>query len=157
DDNGDAHLRFGDGDLGKMPDAGTVFDAYYRVGNGPVGNVGAGTITCIVFRETTGNAGNLIPRNPLPARGGAAPEPIEEVKMFAPGAFKTVLERAITAADYATLAGDNARRLAERASLIRQALSVPLPIPRQPGTPADRGDEEEEAGEEPTVGPEICS
>jgi hypothetical protein len=35
--------------------------------------------------------------------------------MFAPNAFRDQLERAITAADYATLASDNARRLAERA------------------------------------------
>ena len=32
-----AHLRFGDGDLGRMPAAGTVFDAAYRVGNGSAG------------------------------------------------------------------------------------------------------------------------
>ncbi len=37
DDDGDAHLRFGDGDEGRMPEAGTVFEASYRIGNGPSG------------------------------------------------------------------------------------------------------------------------
>src|SRR5262249_6095618 len=79
ENDGHAHLRFGDGDLGRMPDAGTVFDATYRVGNGSAGNVGAETITCLVFRQTTGNAGAIVPRNPLPATGGTDPEPVEEV------------------------------------------------------------------------------
>jgi hypothetical protein len=157
DDDGNAHLRFGDGDLGRMPDAGTVFDAAYRLGNGVAGNVGAETITCIVFRQTVGNPGKLEPRNPLAASGGTDPEPVEEVKQFAPGAFHTVLERAITADDYAALASDNSRRLAERLALIRQALAAPQPPPQQPGAPIDRAGEEEEAGDEPTVGPEICS
>ena len=38
-----AHLRFGDGDLGLLPEAGMRFIATYRVGNGPAGNVGADT------------------------------------------------------------------------------------------------------------------
>ena len=157
DDDGNAHLRFGDGYLGRMPDAGTVFDAAYRLGNGAAGNVGAETITCIVFRQTVGNPGKLEPRNPLAASGGTDPEPVEEVKQFAPGAFHTVLERAITADDYAALASDNARRLAERLALIRQALAAPQPQPQLPGAPIDRAGEEEDAGDEPTNGPKICS
>ena len=157
DDENVAHLRFGDGDLGRMPEAGTVFDATYRIGNGTVGNVGAETITCLVFGNTVGNAGKLEPRNPLPATGGRDREPVEEVKLFAPGAFHKVLERAITANDYATLAADNARRLAERAALIRQALAVPVTQAPQPEAPEDRAGEEEEADDEPMVGPEICA
>src|SRR5262249_28025667 len=41
DNDGVARLRFGDGDCGRMPDAETVFNATYRVGNGLNGNVGA--------------------------------------------------------------------------------------------------------------------
>ncbi|MEO6740825.1 MAG: putative baseplate assembly protein, partial [Chthoniobacteraceae bacterium] len=37
DDEGRAHLRFGDGDSGRKPDAGLIFSARYRVGNGPAG------------------------------------------------------------------------------------------------------------------------
>jgi len=113
DNDGYAHLRFGDDNLGQMPQAGTAFEAHRRVGNGPSGNVGAETITYLVFRITESGL-NLVPRNPLPATGGTAPEPLAEVKLFAPTAFRSVLERAITAEDYATLAADNPRRLEER-------------------------------------------
>jgi predicted phage baseplate assembly protein len=40
----------------------------------------------------------------LPAHGGTAPEPVSEVKLFAPGAFRKDRQRAITADDYAWLA-----------------------------------------------------
>jgi len=113
DDEGVAHLRFGDGDEGLMPDAGTSFEAAYRIGNGPGGNVGAEAIRYIVFRDTV-DFGALTSRNPLSAVGGTAPELVAEVKMLAPHAFRTTLERAITADDYAALAADNSRRLAER-------------------------------------------
>jgi hypothetical protein len=118
DNDGFAHLRFGDGDLGHMPEVGTTFTAAYRVGNGPVGDVGAGTITHIVFRTGTPvpNDVTLEPYNPLPASGGIAPEPLEEVRLFAPGAFRTDLQRAITPDDYA--------RLAERNPLVQQAAAL---------------------------------
>ncbi|HEX4708655.1 MAG TPA: putative baseplate assembly protein [Candidatus Udaeobacter sp.] len=103
DNEGRAHLRFGDGDLGLLPEAGTRFIASYRVGNGPAGNVGADTITILVLRKTMLSGVNLTPRNPLPAKGGTASEPIAEAKLYAPGAFRNTLERAITAKDYATL------------------------------------------------------
>ncbi len=114
DNDGHAHLRFGDGQLGRMPDAGTAFEAYRRLGNGPSGNVGAETITYLVLRNERLSGVNIAPRNPSPATGGTAPEPLAEVKMFAPYAFRDVLERAITADDYAALAADNTRRLEER-------------------------------------------
>ncbi|HUJ71997.1 MAG TPA: putative baseplate assembly protein, partial [Verrucomicrobiae bacterium] len=116
DNDGTAHLRFGDGALGRMPDACTIFSAIYRIGNGAAGNVGADTITTIKFRDVSVNGATLQPRNPLPARGGTEPEPMAEVKLFAPGAFRKALERAVTAADYATIA--------ERNQQIQQANAV---------------------------------
>lgn len=98
-----AHLRFGDDELGQRPDAGTAFRAVYRVGNGPSGNVGAGAIAHLVTRLLTLSGGIVSIRNPLPARGGTAPEPIGEAKLFAPHAFRQRLERAITAEDYAAI------------------------------------------------------
>jgi hypothetical protein len=62
--------------------------------------------------------GHFLPRNPLPAQGGTAPEALQDAVMFAPAAFRAVLQRAITAEDYARLAADNARRLAERPRLL---------------------------------------
>ena len=114
DNDGRAHLRFGDGELGRMPDAGTIFTARYRVGNGPVGNVAADTITVLAFRKTLSGL-TLRPRNPLPARGGTAPEPMSEAKLFAPRAFLKELQRAITAADYARLAERYPKQKIQRA------------------------------------------
>ncbi len=109
DNDGFAHLRFGDGELGRMPEAGTQFKATYRVGNGPTGNVGAETISHIVFRNMLLSGATLQPRNPFAASGGVAPEPLDEVKLFAPHAFRSSknLQRAITADDYARLAERN--------------------------------------------------
>jgi hypothetical protein len=118
DNDGYGHLRFGDGQLGRMPDAGMSFQANYRVGNGTAGNVGAETITYLVLRAGKLSGVKMKPRNPLAAAGGTAHEPISEVKLFAPYAFSDVIERAITADDYATLAADNARRQEIRPLLI---------------------------------------
>jgi predicted phage baseplate assembly protein len=113
DDDRVAHLRFGDGELGRLPPAGWTFDATYRVGGGPTGNVGAETLSCIVLGQTlTGVA--LRPRNPLPAVGGTAPESPAEIRLLAPHAFRTDRQRAIVADDYARLAERDPR--VERAS-----------------------------------------
>ena len=98
-----AHLRFGDDELGQRPDAGTAFRAVYRVGNGPSGNVGAGAIAHLVTRLLSLSGGIISIRNPLPACGGTAPEPMAEAKLFAPHAFRQRLERAITPEDYAAI------------------------------------------------------
>jgi predicted phage baseplate assembly protein len=47
-------------------------------------------------------------RNPLPASGGAEPEPVEQVRQFAPQAFR-VQERAVTDDDYAAAAARDPR------------------------------------------------
>lgn len=106
DNDGRAHIRFGDGECGQMPAAGITFIAKYRIGNGKAGNVGAETIKYIVTRDLRSGS-TMTPRNPMPALGGMPAEPISEVKMFAPGAFRKRLERAITAEDYAHLAMRN--------------------------------------------------
>ena len=50
---------------------------------------------------------------PLPAAGGADPEPIEQVRQYAPQAFRTQ-ERAVTEADYADGGRASSRRAARR-------------------------------------------
>ncbi len=132
DDAGVAHLRFGNGDEGRTPAAGAAFTALYRIGNGPAGNVGPESICYVIFRGTDEGTGSLTARNPLPATGGTAPEDVGDVRMLAPYAFRDVLERAVTADDYATLARDNQRRLAERPMLSRHVPAAPPPgLPRQ--------------------------
>jgi hypothetical protein len=117
DNDGIAHLRLGDGDLGRAPEVGAGFVATYRVGNGPAGNVGAGTITRLVLVGEQVSGVSLRVWNPLAARGGTAPETIAEAKLMAPGAFRSELARAITPADYATLAGDDPRLQGAAATL----------------------------------------
>lgn len=104
DNQGYAHLRFGDGELGLQPRAGSAFKARYRIGNGPEGNVGAEAISFAVLRQGLLDGVVLKPRNPLPARGGTAQEPMAQAKLLAPTAFLELIMRAITADDYAVIA-----------------------------------------------------
>ncbi|MEA2871008.1 MAG: hypothetical protein QOH67_984, partial [Hyphomicrobiales bacterium] len=78
------------------------FLATYRIGNGRAGLVGAEAI----FHVVVGGFSDVITgvRNPLRSTGAVDPQPMAEVKMFAPGAFRKDIERAVTAEDYATLA-----------------------------------------------------
>lgn len=96
DNNGFAHLRFGDGFHGAMPKPDSTFEAIYRVGNGTSGNVGAEAIHRVVLSVS----GIEAVRNPLPASGGTEPESMEQVRQYAPQAFRTQ-ERAVTEEDYA--------------------------------------------------------
>lgn len=103
DNEGYAHLRFGEGELGRQPAAGAQFTASYRVGLGTAGNIGADVIHHLVTRKTALSGAVITVRNPLAATGGAAPEPLAEVRLFAPHTFRKRLERAITPADYAAI------------------------------------------------------
>jgi hypothetical protein len=156
DNAGKAHLRFGNGDEGKQPDAGTSFTAIYRIGNGTDGNVGAETIVNLVFTVLTETGAVLLPRNPLPASGGTAQESMADVRFFAPYAFQDVLERAITADDYATLAADNSRRLADRPDLMPPPAPAPLPLPPAPGTDPRESEEEEYPPPDPPLPADLC-
>jgi hypothetical protein len=116
DNDGRAHLRFGDGELGRQPQACQIFHAVYRVGSGPSGNVGAGVITTIGWRNNKSVSDlTLKARNPLPATGGEAQEPVSEARLFAPNAFLKQLERAVTPDDYARLSERYPGRKVQRA------------------------------------------
>lgn len=107
--DGSSALRFGDGEHGLRPPREAEFEAAYRVGNGPEGNVGANSIVHAV----TLDARVVSVRNPLAARGGRDPESIEQVRRRAPQAFRTQ-ERAVTPADYeaVTLRNSSVQRAA---------------------------------------------
>ncbi|HEY9631523.1 MAG TPA: putative baseplate assembly protein [Coleofasciculaceae cyanobacterium] len=98
-------LRFGDDQQGRRPESGTTFSATYRVGNGKAGNVGAETLVHLASSNPAITP-EVIKRvsNPLAAQGGRDPESLEDVRQRAPSAFRTQ-ERAVTATDYATVAG----------------------------------------------------
>ena len=106
DDDGAAHLRFGDGVLGQPPQAGDFFRAASRIGNGRAGNVGRDSIVWLALKSGELSA-DLKPRNPLPASGGTDPESLAEVKLYAPGAFRATPLRAIIAEDYAMFAAQS--------------------------------------------------
>lgn len=101
--DGSAHLRFGDNTNGASPEAGTVFTAAYRIGNGRAGNVGAESLVFFA-----GDPRILSCTNPLPAAGGMEPETAEQIRRRAPQAFLTQ-ERAVTMQDYATVAEMNSQ------------------------------------------------
>lgn len=119
DNDGRAHLRFGDGDCGRAPIPETKLTATYRVGNGTRGNVGAEAISHLVFRQPVSGTNPRV-RNPLPAVGGVDLEPLAEAKLFAPMTFRGQLERAVTRDDYALLAQQSAP------AKIQQTAAAPL-------------------------------
>jgi hypothetical protein len=118
DNDGIAHLRFGDGELGRQPAAGQALQAHYRVGGGSAGNVGAGSISFIVVDGRAPDGVAFTPWNPLAAQGGIDPEPIEQAREFAPLAFRRQLLRAITADDYAAIAALDPELQGAQAALV---------------------------------------
>ena len=102
DDVGRAVLRFGDGEYGqRLTDVATM-RAIYRVGNGRAGNIGADALAHIVRPDPLPAAWPTIARirNPLPALRGEDPELIEQVRSYAPAAFRATQLRAVTEIDY---------------------------------------------------------
>jgi len=91
-------VRFGNGEFGRVPAPGTRFEVTYRVGHGSEDNVPAGTLTqcalAIVDSVT----------NPLPAVNGLSPEPLDDVRHYAPEAYRAVTYRAVRPEDYAAAA-----------------------------------------------------
>jgi predicted phage baseplate assembly protein len=65
--------------------------------------VGRDSIVWLALKSGVLSA-DIVPRNPLPASGGTAPESLAEVKLYAPGAFRANPLRAIVADDYARFA-----------------------------------------------------
>ncbi len=105
DNDGRAGLRFGD-DVNRMaPAEGTVLVARMRQGNGTAGNIGAESISqtyAPAFFDPVGwldeetrtllllTAKDIIEQvtNPLHAHGGTLAETMEEVRQYAPQAFR---------------------------------------------------------------------
>ena len=115
EDDGRLALRFGDGRHGARPAPGASIEAAYRIGGGTAGSVGAEAVNHLVLGRTDRGRGKaartpvpeavLRVRNPLPATGGTAPEAPDDVRLLAPLALTRDRLRAVTAADYAELAG----------------------------------------------------
>ncbi len=120
--DGSAWLRFGDGEFGRHPTAGTLFEATLRLGNGSAGNLGAGIrpAESPLFHLASVEAPPVeAVWNPLPARGGVEPESIESVRQRAPSAIAGDIQRAVTPADYALLAQREDTSLQRAAASLR--------------------------------------
>src|SRR5262245_30936494 len=91
-------IRFGNGVRGRAPQIGQRIRAtQYRHGGGAEGNVGAKAISKLPdFTQ-------IKAANPLPARGGAPAEPIEDALERVPGELRR-RDRAVTASDFQELA-----------------------------------------------------
>jgi hypothetical protein len=102
---GRALIRFGDGVYGLDPPDGAHILVSYRVGVGTDGNVGAESLVHVINPGAVPKFPSLVAvRNPLPAWGGTDLQPIEQVKLLAPAAFRAVQYRAVTEDDYARAA-----------------------------------------------------
>ncbi|MEO9821192.1 MAG: putative baseplate assembly protein [Paracoccaceae bacterium] len=99
DNSGRAQLRFGNNINGLRPNPGTEFTATYRVGLGPLGNIGEDRLVHIQsdVAEISGV------RNMTPGIGGRAPETIDQMRSRAPFAFRRQ-DRAVTRDDHDTMA-----------------------------------------------------
>ncbi|MFD5862229.1 putative baseplate assembly protein [Streptomyces chartreusis] len=105
EDDGRLALRFGDGRHGTRPTPGSRLAAHYRLGGGIAGNVGAEAINHLVVQSDCSPPPVAAVRNPLPAVGGTEPEPVDQVRQLAPLDLRRTRQRAVTAEDYAALAG----------------------------------------------------
>lgn len=140
DNDGYAHLRFGDGFHAARPKPDSTFVANYRIGNGATGNVGAESIRSVAL---AGDGITLV-RNPLPAAGGRDPESFEQVRQYAPQAFRTQ-ERAVTAADYVEVT-ERHPEVQKAAATLRWTGSwytVFITVDRAGGRPVDAAFEQE--------------
>lgn len=138
--DGTAWLRFGDDTHGSRPTSGMSFTAAYRVGGGVRGNVAAEAICQVALADPAVQS----VRNPVAARGGLAPERIEDVRRKAPFAFRTQA-RAVTPADYETLAATHpdVQRAAAALRWTGSWMTVLLTIDRRGGDPVDDAFESE--------------
>jgi hypothetical protein len=99
DEQNTTHVQFGDGINGaRLPSGVNNVVATYRYGSGAEAP-DAGSLTVILQPQP----GLKAIRNPVPAGGGADPDPPQKIKRYAPQSVLT-LGRAVSADDYETIA-----------------------------------------------------
>lgn len=111
-----ARLRFGDGSFGRRPPPGARFQAYYRIGSGPSGNVAAGSIAHLATADPELQLRVLSVSNPVPGTGGRSWERLEKARLSAPTAFHTQ-RRCVTREDFETAAETHPQVVAAAARL----------------------------------------
>ncbi len=147
DEEGRPRLRFGDGESGRRPRAGSVFLARYREGSGPRGNVGSQALRHVVLapelRHRLAAAGVAVDsaRNHLPAAGGSHPVSVDYARVYAPDRIHTesFQRRCVTPEDSARLALSHpeVRRAVARHGWNGATRCVELYVQRRDGRPLD--------------------
>jgi len=132
DGDGRTAVRFGDGQNGaRLPTGTENVTAVYRSGVGLPGMVAADTLQLLVTRPL----GIREVTNPLPAAGGAPPDPVDRARAGGPVAARTQ-GRIVSLADFA----DFARTFAGIAKVeVRPIGGVHLTVAGEGGAPVDRG------------------
>ncbi|MEP6714009.1 MAG: hypothetical protein ABJC09_00455 [Terriglobia bacterium] len=93
-------VRFGDDGFGLTPGDGTVFEAIFRLNNGAITNVAAGTLSKMAVKPGTVDTVT----NPIPATGGVDAESNAHIRQNAPQQFRYLTYRAVRPEDYAEAA-----------------------------------------------------
>ena len=93
-------LRLGNGKNGRLLPEDAVIHTSYQIGQGAGGNIGADQLRR--FKPLTGALGGALLEvwNPFDVTDGRDPETAEQVRRFAPEAFRARQLRAVTLADY---------------------------------------------------------
>ncbi len=99
---GNITLRFGDNIMGRRPSPHSTFKASYRIGSTLDSRAGINTVKHVV----TGDGRITGVYNPCCGTSVISPEPLEQVRLNVPQAFKTQ-RRCITPQDWATVAKRN--------------------------------------------------
>jgi hypothetical protein len=137
-DEGVTTVQFGDRVTGSSPTTGHAnVMATYRVGSGLAGRVGGETLSLALdrplgFKDVT---------NPLPATGGADPEPLARTRVVAPRTVRT-FGRAVSLTDFEDLVTESGEVVKARAMFVWDGLdrAIFLTIAAQLGAkflPAD--------------------
>lgn len=113
-------IGFGDGRHGRIPPVGAeVVVTNYRFGGGPAGNLPAEALNAL--QATVPGVASVTNRRP--AVGGSVRETLAELKRAAPALLRRQ-DRAVTAADYASLA--------RQVGGVADAVALPLAHPQYP-------------------------
>jgi hypothetical protein len=113
EDDGTSIVGFGDGVTGaRLPSGALNIEATYRTGLGRAGRVRAGQLTTLLERPP----GLRAATNPLPADGGADPDPAGEIAVRAPASVRT-FGRAISLGDHEAVALETGLARRARASV----------------------------------------
>lgn len=149
------YIEFGDGVSGLIPPSGHAVYAEYRLTDGSLGNVPAGTIKSIDFvpgltpSEIAVLSGFISVINDVAAVGGADPETVESIRFNAAQAFRSN-NRAVSLDDFQNLAlrVSNVGKASAVSSSPASVILTAAPY-RNPGTAEDRPgflyDEDEES------------